>query len=105
MISETILFGMLILFSQPIYLDEAGQQEKMLHIVDKICDDTGECPEDKVGLATSNEMWITQGHFGTTYNAQLSQYIGCTTFLHERYHIIHGDWYHEIMPHGCEGVW
>ncbi len=96
---------MLILFSQPIYLDEAGQQEKMLHIVDKICNDKGVCFEGHVGFANNNEMWIVQGYFGNTEGAQTSEYIGCTTFLHERYHIIHGDWYHEIMPHGCEGVW
>lgn len=90
-----------IIYSQPIWLDAEGKQKRMLHIVDKICGVTG-CVN---GLATAKEMWIVEGKFGNTASAKYFNNQGCTTFLHERYHMLFGDWQHQEMPYGCDGRW
>lgn len=92
-----ILF-FLILFSQPMYLDVEGQQEITLNIIDRLMvSDDGETLAS--GLFTRNNIYITDGYF----NNPSTQ--GCNTFLHERYHAINGDWYHETMPNNCQDVW
>lgn len=108
MILESIAL-MVILFSQPIFFDVEGEQKVEMWIVDEIVSDRGERAN---GLAVPGIIMIAEEHFGNVWaSMKISQHYpplahqGCTTFIHERYHMMYGDWKHESMPRGCEGVW
>jgi hypothetical protein len=93
-----------VYYSQPIYLDVKGEQMVTLQLVDKICNPR-DCVDGFYDSGT-NTISIVQGKFGHTPSAMyFENYQGCTPFLHERWHSIHGDYTHKIMPFGCEGVW
>jgi len=87
----------------PVYLDVAGEQIVNLYIVDEIPSDNNK--RHAVGLLSLTgpnsppDMYILDGFF----SAPTGQ--GCTTFLHERYHALRGDWEHEFMPHNCQATW
>jgi hypothetical protein len=90
-----------ILSTHTVYLDKKGEHKATMHIVDKICSLHGQC--NNWGLAAKNEMWIVDGKFGNMVGAMhFNDHHGCTTYLHERYHLMYGDWKHEIMPWGCD---
>lgn len=86
-----------------VYFDKEGQHSVTLKIVDKICGG-GNCVSGF--YAQTGEMLIVQDKFGYAVNLDMREYFqGCTTYMHERYHALHGDWLHHTMPYGCEGVW
>lgn len=88
-----------------IYLDKEGNQMVTLKFVDKIRSTSG---NPAVGFYSEPEgIILQQGKFGHVmiHPDRAPQYQGCTPFMHERYHAIHGDWLHHEMPYGCEGVW
>ncbi len=85
----------LIFWTMPFYVpdDNGGYTEWELQIVDKICNDEGDCIAGFTEKLPSPQIQIV-GH--QLFSKDTDDY-GCTIFMHEMWHAWYGDWDHQEM--------
>ena len=96
MISEIIMM-MTVIWSMPFYVPdntiEGGYQVWELQVVDKLCNGV-ECIG---GLTSAYPVATVQILEIYVFDNKSTGPYGCTVFMHEMYHVWHGDWKHEVM--------
>lgn len=96
-----------VISEHTVYFDVEGKHSESLKLVDNI-KGWSQHSNPSGFYSAKDGILIEDGKFGFVHNNNpdgIHLYQGCTPFLHERYHALYGDWRHEHMPYGCEGVW
>jgi len=89
-----LLFSFLIIWTMPFYVTtDNGYQEWELQVVDKICNSI-ECVAGLTSAYPIATLQITEEFVFD--NVSIDEY-GCTLFMHEMWHVYHGDWDHSEM--------
>ena len=94
---SSIVMMMTVIWSMPFYVPddtiEGGYQVWTLEIVDKLCTPV-ECFG---GFTSAYPVAKVQIIEKLIFDTKTTDEFGCTSFMHEMWHVYHGDYYHEIM--------
>ena len=89
---------MTVIWSIPFYVPdntiEGGYQVWTLEVVDKLCSPGVECIG---GLTSAYPVATVQIVEKYLFDTEFTGPYGCTVFMHEMWHVYHGDYDHEIM--------